>query len=68
MQDLQHLKLDISALGVATIQIANDTALNILDSETIVEFTRALRSLARNLDVRVLVLQPARKRSLAARI
>ncbi|TDF64561.1 enoyl-CoA hydratase [Cupriavidus sp. L7L] len=57
MQDLQHLKLDISAQGVATMQIANGTTLNILDSETIVEFTRALRSLARNPDVRVLVLR-----------
>jgi enoyl-CoA hydratase/carnithine racemase len=57
MQDLQRLKLDISERGVATVRIANDTTLNILDSDTIVEFTRALRFLARNPEVRVLVLR-----------
>lgn len=57
MQDLQYLKLDISELGVATLQIANNTSLNILDSDTIVEFTRTLRTLARNADVRVLVVR-----------
>ncbi|MFJ4293164.1 enoyl-CoA hydratase [Cupriavidus sp. NPDC089707] len=57
MQDHQYLKLDISELGVATLQIANNTSLNILDSDTIVEFTRTLRALARNPDVRVLVLR-----------
>ena len=57
MQDLQHLKLDISDLGVATLQIANHTSLNILDSDTIVEFTRTLRALARRPEIRVLVLR-----------
>lgn len=57
MQDHQYLKLDISELGVATLQIANNTSLNILDSDTIVEFTRTLRALARNPDARVLVLR-----------
>ncbi|KAA0182588.1 enoyl-CoA hydratase [Cupriavidus gilardii] len=57
MHDLRHLKLDISASGVATLQIANDTSLNILDSDTIVEFTRTLRALARLPEVRVLVLR-----------
>ncbi|SCV00286.1 Enoyl-CoA hydratase [Cupriavidus necator] len=57
MQDLQHLKLDISEQGVATLRIANNTSLNILDSDTIVEFTRTLRALTRNRDVRVLVLR-----------
>ncbi len=57
MHDLRHLKLDISASGVATLQIANDTSLNILDSDTIVEFTRTLCALARLPEVRVLVLR-----------
>ncbi|TWG88621.1 enoyl-CoA hydratase/carnithine racemase [Cupriavidus gilardii J11] len=57
MQNLQYLKLDISDLGVATLRIANNTSLNILDSDTIVEFTRTLRTLARRPDVRVLVLR-----------
>ncbi|CAG9181623.1 Short-chain-enoyl-CoA hydratase [Cupriavidus pampae] len=57
MQDLRHLTLDIDDRGVATLQIANGTSLNILDSDTIVEFTRTLRALARNADIRVLVLR-----------
>lgn len=57
MQNLQYLKLDISDRGVATLQIANHTSLNILDSDTIVEFTRTLRTLARNPELRVLVLR-----------
>ncbi|MCY1287510.1 Crotonyl-CoA hydratase [compost metagenome] len=57
MHDLQHLKLDISQLGEATLRIANGTSLNILDSDTIVEFTRTLRALARDPKVRVLVLR-----------
>lgn len=57
LEKLRHIKLDISEQGVATMQIANGTTLNILDSDTIVEFTGALRALARNRDVRVLVLR-----------
>ena len=57
MEDLKFLKLDLSEQGVATLQIANGTSLNILDSDTIVEMTRTLRRLARNPDVRVLVLR-----------
>lgn len=57
MDALKHLTLDVSEQGVATLTIANGTSLNILDSDTIVEFTTTLRRLARREDVRVLVLR-----------
>jgi enoyl-CoA hydratase/carnithine racemase len=57
MQDLQHLELEISQQGVASIRIANNTPLNILDSDTMVEFTCLLRSLARKAEIRVLLLR-----------
>ena len=57
MTSLQHLQLQQDARGVATLQIANGTALNILDTPTILEFTQALRSLARDPSVRALVLR-----------
>jgi enoyl-CoA hydratase len=57
MPPLQYSSLSISDSGVATLQVANGTALNILDSRTIVELTQALRGLARDEAVRVLVLR-----------
>ena len=57
LKSLKHLNLDLDARGVATLCIANGTSLNILDSDTIVEFTRTLRTLARYPQVRVLVLR-----------
>ncbi|QEZ43953.1 enoyl-CoA hydratase [Cupriavidus oxalaticus] len=57
MEDLKHVTLQVSERGVATLQIANGTSLNILDSDTIVEFTNTLRRLARRPEVRVLVLR-----------
>ncbi|SOZ10149.1 enoyl-CoA hydratase [Cupriavidus taiwanensis] len=57
MENLKHLALQVSNQGVATLRIANGTSLNILDSDTIVEFTGTLRRLARRQDVRVLVLR-----------
>lgn len=57
MTSLQHMQLQLDERGVATLQIANGTALNILDTATILEFTQALRSLARNESVRALVLR-----------
>jgi len=57
MQPLQHSSLSISEHGVATLQVANGTALNILDSRTIVELTQVLRRLARDETVRALVLR-----------
>ncbi|WP_423199339.1 Enoyl-CoA hydratase [Cupriavidus sp. H19C3] len=57
LQDLKHLTLDLDARGIATLCIDNGTSLNILDSDTIVEFTRTLRTLARYPHVRVLVLR-----------
>ncbi|ABF11092.1 MULTISPECIES: enoyl-CoA hydratase [Cupriavidus] len=56
-EEIKHLSLDVSEQGVATLRIANGTSLNILDSDTIVEFTQTLRRLARRPDVRVLVLR-----------
>ena len=56
-EEIKHLALDVSEQGVATLRIANGTSLNILDSDTIVEFTQTLRRLARRPDVRVLVLR-----------
>lgn len=57
MTSLQHLQLQVDERGVATLQIANGTALNILNSETILEFTLTLRRLARDESVRALVLR-----------
>ena len=57
MTSLQHMQLQLDERGVATLQIANGTALNILDTATILEFTQALRSLARDESVRALVLR-----------
>ncbi|WP_420991716.1 enoyl-CoA hydratase [Cupriavidus sp. 30B13] len=57
MQTLHHATLAMSGQGVATIQIANGTSLNILDSDTIVELTRVLRTLARDPQVRALVMR-----------
>ncbi len=57
MTSLQHMQLQLDERGVATLQIANGTALNILDTATILEFTQTLRSLARDESVRALVLR-----------
>ncbi|WP_082524992.1 enoyl-CoA hydratase [Pseudorhodoferax sp. Leaf274] len=57
MNPLQHAQLHLDDAGVATLQIANGTALNILDTPTIVEMTQALRSLARDARLRALVLR-----------
>ena len=57
MTSLQHMQLQLDERGVATLQIANGTALNILDTAMILEFTQALRSLARDESVRALVLR-----------
>lgn len=59
MEALKHLTLQVSEQGVATLQIANGTSLNILESDTIVEFIATLRRLARRPEVRVLVLRGA---------
>lgn len=57
MNDLKHSRLTLDDAGVATLQIANGTALNILDTPTILELTQALRTLARDARVRALVLR-----------
>ncbi|WP_326537823.1 enoyl-CoA hydratase [Pseudorhodoferax sp.] len=57
MDGLQHAHLQLEDSGVATLRIANGTALNILGSPTIVELTQALRRLARDTRVRALVLR-----------
>jgi enoyl-CoA hydratase len=57
MTPLSHSCLSISDRGIATLQIANGSALNLLDSPTILELTRALRQLAAEPGVRVLVLR-----------
>ncbi|SPA22607.1 Enoyl-CoA hydratase [Cupriavidus taiwanensis] len=63
MENLKHLALQVSDQGVATLRIANGTSLNILDSDTIMEFTSTLRRLARRHDVRVLVLRGTGERA-----
>lgn len=57
MQTLEHAQLSVSEQGVATLQIANGTSLNLLNSKTILELTSALRALAREPNVRVLVIR-----------
>ncbi|MET3373635.1 enoyl-CoA hydratase/carnithine racemase [Variovorax boronicumulans] len=57
MSTLEYSKLTLEANGVATLQIANGTSLNILDTATILELTRTLRTLARNESVRALVIR-----------
>ena len=57
MPNLQHSSLTVCGSGVATLQISNGSALNILDSDTIRELTRVLRRLGRDDAVRVLVLR-----------
>lgn len=57
MSEPKHLKLSVDARGVATLQIANGTSLNILDSDTITEMTAVLRRLARDDSLRALVLR-----------
>lgn len=46
MSEPRHLKLSVDARGVATLQIANGTSLNILDSDTITEMTAMLHRFA----------------------
>lgn len=60
---LQHLQLDISPQGVATLCIDNDTALNILDSATMIEMTTTLHQLARDNSLRALVLRGTGERA-----
>ena len=57
MPEPKHLKLSVDARGVATLQIANGTSLNILDSDTITEMTAVLRRLARDDSLRALVFR-----------
>lgn len=57
MQALQHVQLSITDTGVATLQIANGTSLNILNSQTVLELTSTLRTLARDPQVRALVIR-----------
>lgn len=54
---LEHANLTIDDRGVATLQIANGTSLNILNTPTILELTRALRTLARDERIRALVVR-----------
>lgn len=61
--ELQHFKLDIDAQGVATLCIANGSALNILDSATMIEMTAALHQLARQPELRALVLRGSGERA-----
>jgi enoyl-CoA hydratase/carnithine racemase len=56
-RDLARSSLSVTEDGVATLQIANGTSLNILDSETIVELTHALRTLDRDQGIRALVIR-----------
>lgn len=49
--------LTVSAEGIATLQIANGTPLNILDSRTIAGLTGALREAASDRAIRMLVLR-----------
>lgn len=64
--DLQHLQLALSERGVATVTIANGTALNILDSATTAEMAQLLRRLARDDSVRALVLRGSGERAFVA--
>lgn len=57
MQTLQHAQLSVTDTGVATLQIANGTSLNLLNSNTIAELTATLRALAREPNVRALVIR-----------
>lgn len=61
---LEHSTLDINEQGVATLCIANGTALNILNSPTVLELTATLRQLARDDRLRALVLRGTGDRAL----
>lgn len=56
-EELQHSTLSTSNHGVVTLQVANGTALNLLDSATILELTQVLRRLSRDPRVRALVVR-----------
>lgn len=49
--------LSVSKNAVGTLTIANQTALNILDSDTITEMSATLRGLARNTELRALIIR-----------
>lgn len=57
MHPLQHSQLTVADNGVATLTIANGTSLNLLNSVTIVELTHTLRTLARQPELRALVIR-----------